>query len=79
MEALAKNEAWMMFERMEERARRWAERRAGMKAVEIADRMRAELPRGIEAEAVDGGIRLSGIGLKRRFTLEAALRWMRLS
>lgn len=53
-----------------------AERRAREKAAELAAKMRAELPRGIAAEAVEEGVRLSGRGIARRFALDAGLRWL---
>jgi hypothetical protein len=66
-----------MFERMVERAHRKAECRAETLVLELTERLRAELPGGIRAEAARGGVRLTGGSLKRRFALEPALRWMR--
>lgn len=65
-----------MFERLEARARRAAAARAAGIAGEIADRLAGELPRGISAEAVSGGVRISGRAVKRRLALEPALRAM---
>lgn len=66
----------MMFERMMDRAARRAERRAKEAAMELAERVRAELPPGVEAEAIEGGVRLAARGLKRRYALDPALRWL---
>jgi hypothetical protein len=38
--------------------------------------VRAELPAGIEARATVEGVALSGHGLRRRFALDPALRWL---
>jgi hypothetical protein len=65
-----------MFEGLEPRARRAAERRAKARAAELAQQMGELLPRGISAEAVDGGVAVSGRGIRRRWLLEPALRWM---
>ena len=65
-----------MFERLMERATRSAERRAKSKIVDLAVRMRAELPRGVQVEVVRDGVRLCGRRLKLRFVLEPALRWL---
>lgn len=65
-----------MFERLEARARRAGEARANVRAAELAQRMRESVPRGIRAEAVDGGVAMSGRGIRRRWLLEPALRWM---
>lgn len=65
-----------MFERLSEHARRSGERRARETAARIADAMAAELPPGIATEARDDGVELAGSGLRRRFALEPALRWL---
>jgi len=65
-----------MFERAMERARMAATGRAQARVLELTERMRAELPRGVAAEAAAGGVRLKGRNLRRRFALEPALRWM---
>jgi hypothetical protein len=67
-----------MFERMAERVKRLAERCAEGRVLELTARLRAELPHGIDAEAAEGGVRLRGRGLGRRFALEPELRWLRL-
>lgn len=65
-----------MFERLVSKVEARAEQRAEVAALVLTDRMRAELPRDIQVEAVRGGVRLSGRGLMRRFALDAALRWL---
>lgn len=65
-----------MLERVFERGRRLAERRAAAKALELEGRLRAELPDDVVVEEGTGGIILSGRGLRRRFALEPALRWL---
>lgn len=65
-----------MFEALEGRVRLLAERRARERAQALAEELRAELPRGIAAEAVPDGVRLSGRGIGRRLVLEPALRWL---
>jgi hypothetical protein len=76
VEALAPDEAELMFERAMERARLLASGRAEARVLELTERMRACLPRGIAAEAGAGGVRLKGRNLRRRFAIEPALRWM---
>ena len=65
-----------MFEKLLERAERLARRRASKRAQQVADRLAAELPRGITAERQDGGVTVSGRGIARRFALDARLRWL---
>lgn len=65
-----------MFERMRARAMRAAEAKARARAAELGERMKAELPRGITIVVENGGIRLSGRRLARRFALDPALRWL---
>ena len=62
-----------MFERLLARGAALAERRARLRAREIAA---AQLPAGVAAEVVDEGVVISGRGLRRRFALEPALRWL---
>jgi|GEM_PF-4083284 len=64
-----------MFERITRRAGRFAERRATVRAAELAGRL-GGVARGIKVEAVQDGVRLSGRGLRRRLALEPALRWL---
>jgi len=65
-----------MFEMMEARVRRTAERRARERAAVLAEALRANLPPGIAAEAVDDGVRISGRSIGRRFAVEPTLRWL---
>jgi hypothetical protein len=65
-----------MFEKLARRVQAQAESKAKERTLELTERVRAELPRGIKAEATPEGIRLSGRGLKRRFVLDPALRWL---
>ena len=65
-----------MFERLSERVERDARERAEARASELAERMRAILPGGIEAEAAPEGVLLTGRGIARRFALDPALRWL---
>jgi hypothetical protein len=65
-----------MFERIMKRAMRVAEARARAKTAELAERMRKELPQGIDVTVEDRGIRLLGRHLARRFALDPALRWL---
>jgi len=66
----------MMFGKLMERASRAAEQRAAARIGQVAERLRDELPGGIGVEAGEGGVRLVGRGLRRRFATEPALRWM---
>ncbi|MFN3945187.1 MAG: hypothetical protein ACK4K7_09680 [Allosphingosinicella sp.] len=66
----------MMFEALAARARRKAEARAAAAAERIAGRLRGELPPGLRADVVDGGVRISGRRARRRFALEPGLRWL---
>jgi hypothetical protein len=75
---MAADEAEMMFERMIDRVQRRTEAAAKARVLKLTERMRAGLPRGIEAEAAPEGVRLSGRDLRRRFVLDAALRWLPL-
>jgi hypothetical protein len=65
-----------MFERMVERASRLAEQRARERSAILAVRVQDALPHGVKAEARPEGLLLSGRGLRRRFLLEPALRWL---
>jgi hypothetical protein len=63
-----------MFERLQEKARRSAEARAERRRRQIADRLAADLPRGIAVGSSGESVTLSGRGLKRRMIFESALR-----
>ncbi len=65
-----------MFERGMVRISRVAERRRRDRIETLAEGMRAAAPLGIAVEPAAEGVRLSGRGLKRRFALEPALRWL---
>jgi hypothetical protein len=65
-----------MFERFAGRAERAGRQRARALTAALAERITAELPRGLEAEATEAGVLLSGKRLRARFTLEPALRWL---
>ena len=64
-----------MFERLEARAARAAETRAKARTAELADRLRAILPTGVSIETGEDGVTVSGLGIARRFVLDASLRW----
>ena len=63
-----------MFERLTERARRAAERRAKTRADALARELEERLPPGIACPRGAEGVALVGRGLKRRFALDARLR-----
>lgn len=65
-----------MFNGLLERARILAERRVRERIDMLAERMQAQLPRGVAADAGREGVRLSGRGLIRRAGLDAGLRWL---
>jgi hypothetical protein len=64
-----------MFERLEARAERAAERRAAERKRALAEQLRAILPHNFGVEANDEGVTVSGPGLGRRTVLDASLRW----
>ena len=63
-----------MFEKLIERARRAAERRAGARADALVRDLPERLPAGIATVRTDGGVALLGRRLKRRFALDVRLR-----
>ena len=65
-----------MFERLIERARLIAERRARARVLILTDAMAADLPRDVAAEASEAGVVLRGRGLAARMALDPALRWL---
>ena len=65
-----------MLERLEARARRYAEAGARARSAQLAERMREALPPGITVEAGEDGVAIAGRGLARRWLIEPALRWM---
>ncbi|HYD13201.1 MAG TPA: hypothetical protein VEC11_10175 [Allosphingosinicella sp.] len=64
-----------MFERLEARAARAAEMRAGERKAALAAQLRELLPRDILVEPTEEGVLLSGPGLGQRIVLDASLRW----
>jgi hypothetical protein len=64
-----------MFERLEARACRAAEARAGDRKGALAAQLRAILPRDVSVETSEDGVTLSGRGIERRLVLDASLRW----
>lgn len=64
-----------MFERLEARAERAAEMRAGERKQALAAQLRAVLPLNVSVETDDEGVTISGPGLGRRMVLDASLRW----
>ena len=68
----------MMFERLMARAERTAERRVSERIEAMAERIAADRPPGIAADAGEDGVRLSGRRLRGRFALDPGLRWLRL-
>ena len=65
-----------MFERLLLRSNLRADERARARAEALAERLADAVPAGIAVRAAEGGVVLSGRGLRRRFALEAALRWL---
>lgn len=65
-----------MFQRIIERAGDAAARRAKARTLVLAEQIRAEVPDDVEVSALDEGVRFSGRGLRRRFALDPALRWL---
>ncbi|HZF95774.1 MAG TPA: hypothetical protein VEZ20_12990 [Allosphingosinicella sp.] len=63
-----------MFERLQEKARRLAEARAERRRRQVAERLAADLPRGIAVGTNGDDVTLSGRALKRRMALDPALR-----
>ncbi|HEX8668176.1 MAG TPA: hypothetical protein VF727_07370 [Allosphingosinicella sp.] len=66
----------MSFERLLARGRELADRRAERSAETIAGALAEAAPRGIAVERVAEGVVLSGRRLRRRFALEAGVRWL---
>ncbi|HEX8442085.1 MAG TPA: hypothetical protein VF631_00390 [Allosphingosinicella sp.] len=65
-----------MFERLADRAERAGRKRAGALSAALAERVKDELPRGVQVEVTGDGLRLSGRGIGARFALEPGLRWL---
>ena len=64
----------MMFERIEQAARRFADARAGRRRAAIMAALRERLGRDIAVERTEDGVRLSGRALKRRLALDPEAR-----
>jgi len=64
----------MIFAGIERAARRLSEIRTEQRLVAIAEALREDPANGIRVERMDGGIRLSGRGLKRRLALDPEAR-----
>jgi len=65
-----------MLERLTALGAERAERRPARLAGELAERAAEALPAGIGAEAVPGGVRLTGKRLRARLLFDPALRWI---
>jgi len=65
-----------MLERLSDRVREIAERRAEARRTRLAAAMRAEAPAGVRVSEEETSVVLFGRGLRRRFAFEAALRWL---
>jgi hypothetical protein len=65
-----------MFEGIVARAAAAAERRVRARTRQIAQEAEAALPRHVRVKTHDGLVRFSGRGLRRRFLVEPALRWL---
>jgi hypothetical protein len=66
----------MMFAALAARAARRAEARVKARREALAETLADALPPGVSAQAAEDGVRLAGRGLRRRYALDAALRWM---
>lgn len=64
-----------MFELLTARAARAAERRAGEQAHRLAAEIGAAMPGDVKVAEDEEGVRLSGRALRRRLTLDPALKW----
>jgi hypothetical protein len=65
-----------MFERLMLRGAALAESAARRRRGELAEDLRGDSPAGIRVSEEDGAVALSGYGLRRRFAIEPALRWL---
>jgi hypothetical protein len=65
-----------MFERLMLHGAAIAQTAARRRAGELARALAEESPAGVRVSDEDGAVVLSGSGLKRRFALEPALRWL---
>jgi hypothetical protein len=65
-----------MLERLMMRGAALAHSAAGRRRGALAEALRLEAPDGVRVDEEENGVALSGPGLKRRFALEPALRWL---
>ena len=65
-----------MFERLMLKGAALAETGARRRRAKLAEALAEEAPAGIRVSEEEGAVALSGAGLKRRFALEPALRWL---
>jgi hypothetical protein len=65
-----------MFERLRLHGAALAEKAARRRRRELAEALGAEAPAGVRAIEEEGAVALEGRGLRRRFALEPALRWL---
>lgn len=65
-----------MFEGIVRRTEARAKARAEDAKMRIVGQLRETLPRGVEADVSDEGVRLSGRALRRRAALDPALLWL---
>jgi hypothetical protein len=65
-----------MLETIIARLSRIGEERARERRRELAERLRAALPEGIEVDVGDEGVRLSGRRLRRRLARDSWLAWL---
>jgi hypothetical protein len=63
-----------MFETIMARAARRAEAHARARCLNLADRLAADLPRGLAAKPTDEGVLLSGRRARSRVALDPAIR-----
>lgn len=65
-----------MFERLMMQGAALAERAARRRRSELAEALRPQAPAGVEVSEGEDGVALAGRGLRLRFALDPALRWL---
>ena len=65
-----------MFERLMVRVKRGAEKRAAYRMARLAEAVQRERVGGVEVRVEGLSMLLAGRGLRRRFALDPALRWL---
>jgi len=65
-----------MFARLLERGRERGQARGAARRMELAERLAAEAPAGVEVRSEGEAVVLRGRGLVRRFATESELRWL---